>query len=389
MENNTMTLMALVMAHASCGHSSFFKNNYLFKDWSDADSIVDYLKYSRNYINKCEEEHGAERVEELLDACHSLQLHGIDRYNKPQKKKGDSSKRTEARNAHTEETFNDLWRTVPETVKSPLETERDRVFPEENLLYFIEKYSPVLKSWEKEIVRIVRKISQYFYPQRQTQLMNEGWATFVHYTIMNMMYDQGLIGAGSVIEFLKSHAGVIAQPSWDSKYFSGINVYALGFAMMQDIKRMCESPDAEDLRLFPNICNTDWLDTMKSIVSNYRDESFVMQFLSPKVVKKFELFSINMDSSKPLYRVTETHDDNHLEQIRKDLSAQYDLSKRVPHLEVVNVDWEGDRTLTINHYEMNGVMLNRDEAMRTGGYLESLWGHDVEIVPVDKEGNEL
>src|SRR3990167_5369428 len=61
MENNTATLQALVLAHASVGHSHFFKNNYLFKKWTDADTIIDYLKFAKNYITKCEEKYGAKR----------------------------------------------------------------------------------------------------------------------------------------------------------------------------------------------------------------------------------------------------------------------------------------------------------------------------------------
>jgi stage V sporulation protein R len=57
--------------------------------------------------------------------------------------------------------------------------------PQENLLYFIEKNAPLLEPWQREIVRIVRKVAQYFYPQRQTQVMNEGWATFWHHTLLN------------------------------------------------------------------------------------------------------------------------------------------------------------------------------------------------------------
>jgi spore cortex formation protein SpoVR/YcgB (stage V sporulation) len=63
--------------------------------------------------------------------------------------------------------------------------------PQENILYFIEKHAPLLEPWQREVVRIVRKIAQYFYPQRQTQVMNEGWATFWHYTLMNDLYDEG------------------------------------------------------------------------------------------------------------------------------------------------------------------------------------------------------
>jgi stage V sporulation protein R len=63
--------------------------------------------------------------------------------------------------------------------------------PQENLLYFIEKNAPLLEPWQREIVRIVRKVAQYFYPQRQTQVMNEGWATFWHHKLLNTMYDDG------------------------------------------------------------------------------------------------------------------------------------------------------------------------------------------------------
>ena len=75
-------------------------------------------------------------------------------------------------------------------------------------------------------MRIVRKIAQYFYPQRQTQVMNEGWATFWHYTILNKLYDEGIVGDGFMMEFLQSHTNVVYQPPVGSRY-SGINPYAL------------------------------------------------------------------------------------------------------------------------------------------------------------------
>jgi spore cortex formation protein SpoVR/YcgB (stage V sporulation) len=71
MEENTMPMQALVMAHACYGHNSFFKNNYLFKTWTDASSIIDYLLFAKNYITECEEKHGIDAVEKLLDSCHA------------------------------------------------------------------------------------------------------------------------------------------------------------------------------------------------------------------------------------------------------------------------------------------------------------------------------
>ena len=64
------------MAHAAFGHNHFFKNNYLFLQWTDADGILDYLEFAKGYIAKCEERHGPQAVEEILDAAHAL-MHGF------------------------------------------------------------------------------------------------------------------------------------------------------------------------------------------------------------------------------------------------------------------------------------------------------------------------
>ena len=389
MENNTSTLQALVLSHASVGHSHFFKNNYLFKGWTDADTIIDYLKFARNYIKSCEEKYGEKEVEYLLDACHALQNHGVDKYRKPGRLSDSLTyDRQKEWEKHAETTFNDLWRTVPKSDVAKLSNTNERI-GEENLLYFIEKNSPILKDWQREVVRIVRKISQYFYPQRQTQLLNEGFATFCHHLIMTEMHDQGLIDDGAYLEFLASHSNVITQLDWDHKYYSGINVYALGFAMLTDIRRICESPDEEDLKWFPEIANTDWLSTIKHIIENYRDESFVLQFLSPKVARKFKLFSIHIQESKNHLTVNATHDDDTFLQIRKTLAEQYDLSRAIPQIEVVEVDWNDDRTLYLEHVTKNRQRLNYREAKQTMEFIHELWGFPVDITYVDLEGKSI
>ena len=84
-----------------------------------------------------------------------------------------------------------------------------RPSPQENILYFVEKYSPRLEPWQRELVRIVRKLAQYFYPQAQTKVMNEGWATFWHYTMLNRLHEKRLVDDGFMLEFLKSHTNVV------------------------------------------------------------------------------------------------------------------------------------------------------------------------------------
>ena len=83
MEENTITMQALVIAHACYGHNSFFKGNYLFKSWTDASAIIDYLVFARKYIAECEQRHGVNAVEDILDSCHALMNYGVDRYKRP------------------------------------------------------------------------------------------------------------------------------------------------------------------------------------------------------------------------------------------------------------------------------------------------------------------
>ena len=102
------------MAHAAFGHNHFFKNNYLFRQWTDANGILDYLSFARDYVQKCEERHGAEAVERVLDAAHALKDHGVNRYaHRTKPNLAEERRRAEEWRAHFEATYNDLWRTVP------------------------------------------------------------------------------------------------------------------------------------------------------------------------------------------------------------------------------------------------------------------------------------
>ncbi len=137
-------------------------------------------------------------------------------------------------------------------------------------------------------------------PQKQTKVINEGCATFVHYEIMNRLHDKGLISDGSMLEFLHSHTSVVFQPDYDDPRYSGINPYALGFAMMDDIKRICLNPTEEDRVFFPQFAgNKDPYGTLRDAWANYRDESFILQFLSPNVIRKLRLFRVFDDAAEP------------------------------------------------------------------------------------------
>src|SRR5690606_25609937 len=215
MEENTMPMQALVIAHASYGHNSFFKGNYLFRQWTSADAIIDYMVFARQYVRDCEEKHGVAAVEELLDACHALMDFGVNRYRHPKPlSPADELRRHRERQEYSWQQYDEIWRTLPANQASEIGSRRASRFPEEpqeNLLYFVEKHSPRLQPWERELVRIVRKVAQYFYPQGLTKVMNEGWATFWHYTLLNRLYDQRKVDDGFMIEVLTSHTNVVTQ----------------------------------------------------------------------------------------------------------------------------------------------------------------------------------
>ena len=236
----------------------------------------------------------------------------------------------------------------------------------------------------------MRLLSQYFYPQRQTKMMNEGCATFVHYEIMNRLYERGQLTDGTMLEFLHSHSSVIFQPTFNDRRFSGINPYALGFAMMNDIKRICTEPTAEDREWFPDLAGTDdWMGALRQAWAEFRDESFILQYLSPKLIRDFRLFAVSDDSKDAAMEVKAIHNEQGYKDVRRRLARHYDVSAQDPDLQVTDADLSGSRRLVLTHRVHNGVLLDKTEAERTLQYLAQLWGYRVKLVEQDIEGSRV
>ncbi|HET8581573.1 MAG TPA: SpoVR family protein [Candidatus Paceibacterota bacterium] len=410
MEGNTATMQTLVIAHACFGHNHFFKNNYLFKEWTDAEGILDYLQFAKAYVAKCEEKYGVRRVELTLDAAHALMGQGVFRSphtSRPTEKKrlAREADRVRYQLAHWDDT---LERTTAFAHRDQAGTTArqhsggipDGALPEENILYFIEKWAPRLSVWQRELLRIVRNVAQYFYPQGQTKVMNEGCATYVHYRTMRRLLEEGRISEGNYLEFLQSHTNVVFQPAFNDPFYSGFNPYALGFAMMRDIERICTgvaedgtpSTDAqleEDRQWFPEIAgNGDPWGTLRSIWANYRDESFIGQFLSPKLMRDFRMFHLS-DSQDEKHFVVEAIGDEHgYRDIRRTLARAYDTGASGLNIEIVGVNLRGSRKLRLDHRITRGQLLEEDDGRRVMQHLANLWGYAVECRSVDEDGVE-
>jgi stage V sporulation protein R len=392
MEENNALVQLLVIAHASIGHSAVFKNNFMFKNYTDAAGIVSYLSFARRYILMCEERYGVDEVEAVLDACHALSLYGTD-----------SAKRNRALNSEQEEKkaierfaqqlydYDAVWQKVGKGLVDkakadqapPAEDDEEGLLaePQENLLYFIEKHGKI-PAWKKELIRINRMIAQYFDPQRKTKVLNEGYATFTHYYILNRLYDKGLIDEGSMHEFFRMHSGVIAQRAQ-----AAFNPYKLGFEIFMSLKAACEDgcKDPDDEPYHGHLKGQPWQDVLQEAMMNYTDETFILQFLAPSVAKKLEMFAIRDHGLyDEEYLITEVARPESFRELRAKLAAQYHISRYKPDIQVIGND---DDVLRLKHFVVNNRPLNEEQANDVIAHASYLWGGTVKLTMYIDDGD--
>jgi stage V sporulation protein R len=220
--------------------------------------------------------------------------------------------------------------------------------------------------------------------------MNEGCATWVHQRIMTRLHETGQIDDAAFLEVLHSTSNVIMQPDFDHPAGGpGFNPYALGYAMMTDIERVCTNPTAEDRDWFPDIAgNGDAIGTLRHAWENYRDESFVLQFLSPAVIRQFRMFRLMDDTSEDTLLVDAIHDDGYRD-IRRSLARSYDPGLHDADVQVLDVDLAGDRRLILQHRTRPGRLLGQRDAELTLSHVAALWGYEVRMEEVDADTDSI
>jgi stage V sporulation protein R len=144
------------------------------------------------------------------------------------------------------------------------------------------------------------------------------------------------------------------------------------------VRRICEDPTAEDHEWFPDLVGTDWRDTIKDAVSNYRDESFIDQFLSPTLMRKYRMFSVDYTGSRGF--VKEISDDVGYRNLRQSLAHSYNSINRLPDIAVKSARMRGDRMLTLEYRPFKNRSLHASMAKKTLNHIRLLWGYGVEIV---------
>ena len=339
MRENPLYLQILIMAHC-VGHSDFFKNNRTFEDTSP-ESVVSSMRSARKRIKGYVENPniGLEKVELFIDTLHSIRFQTERNNLKRESRKEKKKKYIEFANRNNNKKYKSV-----DVNKSLLD-------PDSDLLAFLIEYGSHFEDWELDIINIVKNESQYFIPQMKTKIMNEGWASFWHYKMMNNLD----LPQQYHIPFLKSHNQVIRP-------FTGrLNPYHLGFHIFQKIEREMGLEECFFAREIHN------------------DESAIRCYLDLDDFRELNLFSY----SKKRDRVTidEVSDTESWKIVRDDMIAGIGVNS-MPIIQVKDLDKNG--TLTLSHIH-DGRDLNLEYAEEVVTKIKELWPNDVKFFTIIEE----
>ena len=310
MKDNTLALQILTIAHVY-GHNDFFKNNRLFTTYTNAKRTVERFKNHadriRDYIQ--DPSIGYDAVEKILDAAHSIKYH-----------------------CGAFEKINYNPSDKPE-------------YPYDNLLEYLKFYGN-MEEWQRDVVNIVLEESRYFLPQIETKIMNEGWATFWHYTIFKRL---GL-SQGLELEFYKVHNGVICQVP------GSLNPYYIGFKIWQDLYEKY---------------NGDF-QKLAQIRTAERDASFIRSHLTYEICAESHLFELEEEDR--YYVVSEVANEEGWRNIRNTLANSVGMGG-IPTIQVKEAI-RHEETLVLEHIS-DGRELSLSYATETLKYIQTLWGGKV------------
>lgn len=353
MKDNTLLLQILTMAHVY-GHNDFFKNNRLFKEGTRANMALEMFKLDseiiRGYINN--PSIGYDKVEKILDAAHAIR-YSIGR-SIGVKELNDSEIKLRRINAYKEKIANREFLDMDKEISEP-EIDKIPLEPRDDVFGFIIEYGK-LEEWEKNILKIVKRETEYFLPQIETKTMNEGWACFCHYTILKEL---GL-SEDLYLEFLKRHNDVVAPIE------GGLNPYYIGFKIFMDLEKRYGREKIFEVRALD------------------RDSSFIRRYLTKELCEELNLFQYGKRNFD--FVVEEVSDDRGWKIIRDNLALSLGVGG-IPHIRVIDLN-KKNYTLTLEHV-FDGRELELSYAKETLRYLGKLWGYRVRLNTKDREGEEF
>lgn len=349
LEGNSLIQNKLIVAHV-LAHSDFFKNNARFSRTNR--NMVETMSATAERIRSYELEYGMEQVEKFIDAVLAIQEHIDPGITKPYLKAEQryrqqhaTPKTTSASNVEPISEYEDLWGLDQKEIQQKKE-ESEKQFPaqpEKDLLLFIEEYAPDLEEWQRDILTMLRDEMFYFWPQLETKIMNEGWASYWHQRILREMD----LTEEETIEYSKLNSSVVI-PSKHS-----LNPYYLGLKIFEDIEKRWGREKIFEVRELDS------------------DTSFLRNYLTKELVEDLDLYIF--EKKGPEWKIT----DKTWETIRDQLVYSR-INGGFPYILVQNGDYNRSGELYLKHaYE--GIELDLKYVERTLPYIHYLWGKTVHL----------
>ncbi|RJE89018.1 SpoVR family protein [Paenibacillus sp. 1011MAR3C5] len=371
LEGNSLIQNKLIVAHV-LAHCDFFKNNARFGVSNR--NMVESMSATADRIHQYELQYGSEAVEKFIDAILAIQEHVdptlIKPYQLDKKRYIEMSQKEQARNAGQSQpgAYEDLWNLDTEAVAAAksraeeiaAEAKRFPPKPEKDLIWFIEEYSTILEDWQRDILTMLRDEMLYFWPQIETKIMNEGWASYWHQRIIREMD----LTSEETIEFAKLNSSVVV-PSRHS-----LNPYYLGLKIFEDIERRWDKPTKEEQARFGRVPGKG-REKIFEVREFDSDISFLRNYLTKELVDDLDLYIF--EKKGPEWKIT----DKSWENIRDQL-VYSKVNGGFPSLFVKDGDFNrvGELYLT-HHYE--GTELDLKYVERTLPYVVQLWGKNVHL----------
>lgn len=360
LEGNSLIQNKLIMAHV-IAHSDFFKNNIYFKDTSR--SMVESMAAAANRFREYEFKYGRAKVESFIDAAIAVQEHVEPRRLIKKSLKKDESPKIECRHKKVRTPYDDIWSLDEQDICKCNICENPRKFPpepEKDLMLFIIQNSSHLENWQRDIMSVIRQEMLYFWPQMETKIMNEGWASYWHLRIMREIE----LDEAETIEFAKMHSGVI-QTSRTS-----LNPYTLGLRIFEDIERRWDNPTKEEMEKYGRP-GGEGKQKIFEVRAMENDISFLRNYLTKDLVDDMDLYlykKVGYD-----WKVSQKD----WEKVRDGLVSNL-TNCGYPYIMVLDGDFNKKGELYLKHY-FEGVELDVFYLEKTLPHVYTLWGKTVHL----------
>ncbi len=364
MTDNSLCLQVLTIAHVY-GHNDFFKHNFTFRTTRPELTLSRFKIHAdrvRSYLE--DPSIGIDKVEAILDAAHALSMQC--RRNLAIKKLSLKEQRERLIEAArpVPDAFEDLHQ--QEEYEAP-DLNKVPVSPEADLLLFIRDYNRKLSDWERDLLTIVHEALEYFLPQMETKIMNEGWASFWHREIMHSLdLPQELH-----LEFLVRHNQVVRP------FPKGLNPYHLGLKVWDDIKRRHDDPTPEEIEKYGKPTKTG-IEAIFEVREVDRDASFLRRFLTEELMREMDMFEYEPRGEDLV--ISKVSDKDGWCKVKETLIQSVGLGT-VPVIQIEDADYNQNRSLYVKHSH-DGRDLQLEYAEKALSYMHRLWGREVVLETV-------